>query len=403
MSVRAVATPLVTVCVPAYKSADFIGHTLESIAGQTMPDFRVLIAIEPEGAEETVAVLGDFLADGRFDYYVNKTNHGYALNVRALFARVTTPYYAVLPHDDLWHPEYLELLLGALSARPDASAAHGDWFIFGRYPGIHSQTVTDGPIFDRVLTWFLDGAFGWAWHGLMRSTTLDKPFPNNAFDGFAVEGDWSLHLLLHGPVLYEPSALFLKREQPADSETAVSVGWLNRNPEKWLRGALELHRRAMLEPLATIDLPRTQLRVLELAAEAAMIGRVVMFYNGRYRLNLAQEQRAADTLAELHADGSAPALEILGRLHMAVSRNALRTGSRDVGLQHAEAAVACSPEFGEAQLHLANAYLALGRPTDALTPMRMAVRLNQRIPPLAMVNAEAARQLTRRGVRPAGT
>ena len=110
MTVDDSGTLLVTVCIPAYDAAGFIGHTSRSVADQTMPDFRVVVAVEPKGAAETIAAMREFLADKRFTYYVNATNYGYALNVRGVLTRVRTPYYAILPHDDMWHPEFLELL-----------------------------------------------------------------------------------------------------------------------------------------------------------------------------------------------------------------------------------------------------------------------------------------------------
>ncbi|MEP7158136.1 MAG: glycosyltransferase family A protein, partial [Chloroflexota bacterium] len=357
------------------------------------------VALEPDGAPETVVAMAEHLADKRFDYYVNKTTHGYSLNTRGLLQRVRTPFFAILPHDDMWHPDYLGLLLRRLEERPDASAAHGDWFTIGRYTGTHSKSVSDGPLFERLLTWYLDGAEGWAWHGLCRSEALDKPFPSNEFDGFAVECEWSLHLMMRGPVAYEPRAMYLKREQPEDSETAVSVGWRNRTSEDWLRRALTHNRQMLVSPLAAAGFPPEQLRILELAAETAMIRRSVIFFQGRYNLTADEEARVAALFGGLEAEGSDAARMIKARLHLAISRHAFRSGRRDSGLQHAEAAVACDPEHGDAQMHLARVYLSFDRVTDSMACMLAAARLMPLTPGMGSLQMDTAKKLSQLGLK----
>ncbi len=94
----------VTVCVPAHRAAAFIAHTLGSIQSQTFSDIRVEIGLEPDEAWATEKACRAFLADPRFHLRRNPTTLGWDGNVRALLLRVETPYFAVLPHDDLWHP-----------------------------------------------------------------------------------------------------------------------------------------------------------------------------------------------------------------------------------------------------------------------------------------------------------
>jgi hypothetical protein len=389
---------LVTVCVPSYKSAAFIGQTLASVATQTFSDFRVQVALEPVEQGATVAAMTDFLADGRFDYYVNRTTHGYALNVRGLLTRVRTPYYVVLPHDDMWHPRHLEVLVERLTARPDASCAYGDMFKFGHYQGIRSFPVADGPLFERLLGFFLEGAEGTPWRSLTRREMLDRPYPDNDWDGFAVECEWSLHLLLRGPALRCPDAVYLKREPADKNETSVSVGWRLRTSDDDLRRALDHHRMSMLALLSAADLPAHEKRLVELAAETALLRRWIVFATDRLDFGPAEESRAASLVKALEEADSAAERQIRCRLSLALSRYHMRRGRHDQGLRLAEAAVADDPDHGDAFVHLAHVYLLHDRVTDALWPMRRAAELMPLAAGMGSLQNSVAAQLSRLGL-----
>lgn len=44
----------VTICIPAYKSAGFVGKAIESVLGQSYGDLKLLISVEPtdDGTED---------------------------------------------------------------------------------------------------------------------------------------------------------------------------------------------------------------------------------------------------------------------------------------------------------------------------------------------------------------
>jgi hypothetical protein len=388
----------VTICIPAYRSAAFIGQTLASLVAQTRDDFRVVLALEPDGAAETLDVMREFLKDARFSYYVNDERLGYSVNVREVLKRVDTPFYAILPHDDMWANRHLELLVARLEERPDATAAYGDMYLFNAVSGIHAFPITDGPLYERLMSFFLDKAMGMPWHGVGRSDVLDWPHPTNEFGGFAVEGIWSLYLAVRGAVLRVPEAAYLKRFMALDSE-AVSISWLHQ-PEDVFRQAQESHRVGNLEVLATANVSAPQMRMLELACEAAMFDRwVVVSTLSKVDLGRREWERAEMIVAELEGDTSPTAQAIVSRVHESLGRYWLRRDRREVGLQHAQLAVRIDPANDDAQILLANAYLTLERVTDALLPMRRAARLQPASPFLASMQQNAAQQLNKLGVR----
>ncbi len=73
---------------------------------------------------------------------------GAAENHRAAIAEVRTEYLALLGHDDLWEPAFLETLLPALDAHPDCALAFSDhWFI-------DSSGTVDMPLTDRMTSYW---------------------------------------------------------------------------------------------------------------------------------------------------------------------------------------------------------------------------------------------------------
>jgi glycosyl transferase family 2 len=370
----------VTVCIPGYRCADFIRPTLASVAAQTFTDYRVLLGLEPDEAAETVAAAGTYLADRRFAYYVNDRRLGWAGNVGALLERVHTPYFVILPHDDMWHPQFLADQLVLLSARYDAAGTYTDLWTFGGATGVHRIAIDDGPLYERVLSFLLESANGFAWSGVTRRSALDRPFPTNAYDSFAVESEWVLRLLKQGPLLHVPRALYIKRQPDGADQTSVSRGWRVRTSPGELRDALEHHRRQMLSEAATLALPRAEAGLVELATEAAMVRRFVTFNNARFDFSPADRWRVAALLRSCAADRRPAARAIESRLHVSLARYHAQRRQPETSLRHARMAVSSAPDSGEAISQLAVALLGTGRVMEALPVAREAARAR----PMAM-------------------
>jgi Glycosyl transferase family 2 len=347
----------VTICIPAYRSSRFIGQTLESIRVQTFRDFRVEIAVEPDDADGVVMACVPFLDDRRFHLRRNSTRVGWGPNIRALLARVETPYYMVQPHDDMLHPEYLERLLMPLVERPDAVLAYGDLYVFGTDNGLVTLPLPDAGLAERLLAFFLAGAEGTPWHGVARSATLRREYPTNAWNSFAVECEWSLHLAASGGTLHVPVPLYFKRALRSEN---VSWRWLMAMSADERVGALENYRLQMLRGIPSSGLSSLERRSVELAAHAANLRRWVQFTDGRFPMT-AQQLDAAEQLTRDAADPNllrGDAIRASSLLALARYWQSLNDLERAHAL--ARAAVEACPDFGDAWLQLGSVTLALG-------------------------------------------
>jgi hypothetical protein len=372
------SAPEVTICVPAYRAGGFLHHTLAAVQGQTFPDFVVDIAIEAEEGPETERACAPFVGDPRFQVRRNATTLGWGRNVAQLLERVTTPFFAILPHDDVWHPRFLEVMMAALAAHPHAVAAFSDLYLFGRVFGIGKSRLPDAGLGARLLAYFLQGAEAQAFRAVTRSPLARLGYPSNDFGAFAVEGEWVLWLLREGVVLRIPEPLYLKRIRGLDSPS-VATGWTMRLPRPELEAALEHHRRQMLAAIPYASLDPAHAKAVELAAEAAMLRRWVHF--GTYAacapfgLRADQLDRARRLIAAATATLMPCAREIAAMTRLALARHHRSIGEADESERQARAALAAAPDCWEAFVHLAWLQLDAGDPREALRLAFAAVAL----------------------------
>ena len=342
----------VTVCIPAYRSEPFIHHTLASVQNQSFEDLEVDIGVEPVDADATIKACDAFLEDSRFHLTANTEVLGYAGNVGALLRRVRTPLFVVLPHDDVWHPRFLERLYEVLQARPDAVCAYTDCLRFGpdgRNTGIAGQAIGDAALSERVVSWFLGGAGGFPWRGLTRSVVLCRDYPDNAYNGFAVECEWSLHLLLQGRVLHVPEPLYLKRQPTSETPDSVSASWFR--DAAGLQAALDHHRRQLLAMIPD-GLPDSDGEIARLAAETAVLRRRQEFARGRWGLTPTQAQNASDLLEAVRRLEPTIAIRMTATLRWVLSRHCEACGDKEEAERHVRLGLAAAPDdaFLSAQL-----------------------------------------------------
>jgi hypothetical protein len=358
--------PLVTVCVPAYRSERFIARTLASIQAQTFRDLRIRIGLEPVSEGPSVDAIRPFLDDPRVELVVNDRHLGWDANIAALLERVDTPLLCVQPHDDVLRPTYLEELVRALDLRPDASVAYSDVLSMGASRGRRSVALPDDPHRSRrELGFFLAGAEGAPWRGVTRREVLGHRFPTNPHRGFAVETEWALHLVQRGVALRAAQPLYLKRQfdRTADS---VSIGWRYRMTPDELGAALEHNRARLLGALGPEEPDGVPRALVQLAAEAAMLRRWQVIPGAPLPFGPLQLERARAVLTGTTADTFPEAPQVAAMVHVALSRHHAALGDREGSLDEARRAVERAPTDTEAVLRLAQLLLGAGATEDAL-------------------------------------
>jgi glycosyltransferase involved in cell wall biosynthesis len=111
-------TPAVSVIMPAFNRAGYVGAAIASVRAQSMADWELLV-VDDGSSDGTLDVARRHAAgDGRIRVAVNagKAGPGGARNSAAAMARAE--WLAFLDSDDLWEPDKLALFLEATAARP---------------------------------------------------------------------------------------------------------------------------------------------------------------------------------------------------------------------------------------------------------------------------------------------
>ena len=125
-------TPRVSVIMPAYNVAPYIGDALRSVFAQTFRDFEVVVV--NDGSPDTDD-LERVLADYRERVvYLKQENRGVSAARNAGIRAARAPFVAHLDPDDLWEPEYLASQLEVLERNPTIDVLYPDALIFGDSP-----------------------------------------------------------------------------------------------------------------------------------------------------------------------------------------------------------------------------------------------------------------------------
>ena len=212
-----------TVCVPAYNAEAFIAETIDSIAAQTFSRIKVLISLD-RGEDATETVCRRYLAEARFELIVQPERLGWVGNVNHLIGRVDTPFFCIIPHDDILDPRYLAEVHGLAKSDPAISCAYSDIQSFGDSTRRLCQPDLRGDLLDRVLDFLLDHFSAVAFRGVVRRHGPDdRPYlPTGLRRDFAVDTVWALQLALRGELRRVSAPLYAKRFDPR----TVHAGWM---------------------------------------------------------------------------------------------------------------------------------------------------------------------------------
>lgn len=223
--------PWVTACVPAYRSAGFIGKTLASLERQTYSNLRILVSVD-QSDDDTEAVCRAYRCERAIDIVAHPRRLGWVANCNAALERVESELFFICPHDDLVLPDYVAALQRLLSEAPDAVAAYCDVQTFGKVEEVRSVTGLDGDRAERVCSLLSQRREGVPWRGLTRSEVLRQGLRmrDNPHAGFHSHVTWLVELLLKGRLLHHPAALYLRHERT--DEHSVVTGWTSWTSEE---------------------------------------------------------------------------------------------------------------------------------------------------------------------------
>lgn len=198
--------PRVSVLMPSYGQAHFIGRALDSLLAQSCGDWEALI-VDDGSPDDTGAAVAPYLADARVRYTRLAANRGLGAALNAALALARAPLVAYLPSDDVYYRDHLRQLAGRLDAAPGAVLA---------YSGVrhHYNRSVPGPVaggwLQLVQCMHRCGAARWTERGELESDDLERLFwarlrPLGAFVGSGdVSCEWVNHPAQRHKLMQEP-------------------------------------------------------------------------------------------------------------------------------------------------------------------------------------------------------
>ncbi|WP_276954566.1 glycosyltransferase family 2 protein [Allomeiothermus silvanus] len=124
------AGPSVSVLMPTYKHQAYIAQAIESVLAQRFDDFELVIT-DDHSPDQTYAIAEAYARkDPRVRVFRNPQNLGLAANYTRCLqnAHPESRYFIILPSDDWWMPETLEVLVATAEQNPQATFVHADGY-----------------------------------------------------------------------------------------------------------------------------------------------------------------------------------------------------------------------------------------------------------------------------------
>jgi glycosyltransferase involved in cell wall biosynthesis len=146
--------PLVSVIVPAYNVADYIGDALNSVLAQTFTDYEIIVI--NDGSPDTEAlekVLAPYLSR---IVYLKQENGGVSAARNTGIKAARGSLIAFLDGDDTWLPHYLEVQVPRIQADPTIDVLYPNVIMFGDSSEAGEEFMTICPsngevTFERLL------------------------------------------------------------------------------------------------------------------------------------------------------------------------------------------------------------------------------------------------------------
>lgn len=194
--------PQVSVVIPTYNCADYLGAAIRSVLQQTFTDFELLV-LDNASTDHTPALVQQF-HDERLIYMRNPQNVGFVGNVALGLQHARGPLITYLGADDLWEPEFLRKSVVCLDANPDVTFVHTAAVWIDETGQAFGQSVMSWPSItlgtEAFLLCFRDGYCNSAM--LMRAKPLRKSGGIDISWGDLADTGMFLRLCLEGDVCY---------------------------------------------------------------------------------------------------------------------------------------------------------------------------------------------------------
>lgn len=224
--------PAVSVIVPTYNTARYIGEALDSVLAQTFEDYEIIVVNDGSpDTEELERVLAPY---GERVVYLKQENRGSSGARNAGIRAARGRYVALLDSDDIWEPRYLEVMTRALDEDATLDVVYPNALIFGDSPQAGREFMEVFP-FEGEVTFgsvLRQESLVFGLVTARREVMLDAGLYDEEL-GSAEDCDLWLRILARGGRIAYRREVLARYRRRQGSHTSDPL-WIYRNGIKWL-------------------------------------------------------------------------------------------------------------------------------------------------------------------------
>lgn len=106
--------PVVSVIMPAYNAARYIGESIDSVVGQSVPNWELLI-VDDGSSDDTPGIIQQYLKKDKRIRYIFKERSGQGKARNNAIRMASSPLVAMIDADDCWYEDKLRLGIDCLN------------------------------------------------------------------------------------------------------------------------------------------------------------------------------------------------------------------------------------------------------------------------------------------------
>jgi glycosyltransferase involved in cell wall biosynthesis len=117
--------PKVSVVIPSYNRAEFVGQAIQSVLDQTWPNLE-LVVVDDGSTDHSMDVLRGFGDRIQVLTHPQHENHGQSASINLGLQHTDGQYVAILDSDDWWEKNKLERQVNYLQSHPEIGLVYGN-------------------------------------------------------------------------------------------------------------------------------------------------------------------------------------------------------------------------------------------------------------------------------------
>jgi tetratricopeptide (TPR) repeat protein len=142
---------LVSVIIPNYNHARYIGDAIESVLAQDYHNYEIIVVDDgsTDNSREVVAQFGDTVK------YIWQENQGLSAARNTGIAVSSGAYIGLLDADDLYEPHFMSTLVPLMKRRPEIDGVHCGYrfvdHLDNPLPQIEARSIPEGRLYEQLL------------------------------------------------------------------------------------------------------------------------------------------------------------------------------------------------------------------------------------------------------------